>query len=263
MAELLNIKRDEYDEIKAVNFSTLKHIEGSALNYLYERDHKKPPTSAMGFGTVCHVAHLEPEIYDAGKVIVESNRGTKGFEKESALYPNSFCVTANEDQIIRWQRQAFKKNKSHDLFFSGEQKVEHAIAWKDPETGLTCKGIIDLFVESAVVDLKTSAYTEEHLWLNQFYGKFYHAQIVMYHDALKELDGRDRACVIVKLETTPPYDVVPYVLPNEVVVSGRNTYCRWLWRLKTCWEAGTYPGLALGGLRRLPIRKWALEAQGE
>ena len=262
-AEILQMTEEEYRKTEGINFSSLKYMAVSPMKYKWKLSRPSKATVAMDLGTICHTAHLEPEKYDSVKTLCEYTRGTKKFDAEQEKYPHLIMVTEEERMMIDIQRANFRANEYYDMINAPDSQTEVAIRWKDAETGLKCKCRIDRYNSNLLIDVKTSGFSDEHPWINYFYQAYYHCQLAMYTDALIALDSIDRPSICLKFETVPCHDCVPYPIPNAVINGGRNQYRGWLWNLQNCLETDKWPGLAKNGLRELPVKEWALKAQGE
>jgi len=68
---------DNYGEIQAVNWSSLKLLEpsagGSPLFYRWHRDHPRPDTAAMKAGRAFHCATLEPDKFDERYAVLQGS----------------------------------------------------------------------------------------------------------------------------------------------------------------------------------------------
>lgn len=256
--ELLELSEPEYRAMPAVNWSTLKHMNISPLQYQWELKNGGRSTSAMGLGTVEHLAVLTPEQFIGHTAIfTEANRGTKGFDKFAAANDNKIPVTPEEHAMIMLHIKRFRDNESFETI-TYDAKIEQCMRWTDPKTGLICKCRPDMFNDVSLTDLKTTRHVEDDLWWWDFKKKRYHAQFAFYHDALRLLDGRDRTCVVVKLETEPAYDVVYYPLPDQAIIEGRAHYQRLMRELRDCIQVNAWPGKC-DELAPVKFNNWVIE----
>lgn len=240
--ELLDLSEPEYRAMPAVNWSALKHMDISPAQYIWEMEHPTEATSAMALGTIEHSVVMESDKYfDKLKKFDGANRGTKKFDAFCDANPSSIIVTVDEYEMLLLHLDRFRKNKHYEQI-TENAKIEQCLRWTDLETGLVCKCRPDMFNDLVLVDLKTSRHIIERDWWWDFKKKRYHAQFAFYYDALRLLDGIERVCMVVKLETSPCFDVVYYPLPDVAIVEGRAHYRRLLNELRDCLEVNAWPG---------------------
>lgn len=256
--ELLNLTEAEYRALPGINWSSLKHMAVSPAQYKWEIDHPQPASAAMSLGTVEHIALMTPEDYLRRKEIIDVKRGTKAFDKYIlGLNPDIIFVTQEEHEMILLHIERFRANK-HYAQITENAKIEQALRWTDEETGIVCKGRPDMFNDLILPDFKTSRHIEDRKWWWDFKDRKYHCQFAYYHDALKLLDGRNRVNVVVKLETTPCFDVVVYPLSDTAITEGRSHYRRLLNELRDCLEADAWPGKC-DELATVDFHNWVID----
>lgn len=255
--ELLDMNEPEYRALRAVNWSSLKHMKTSPAQYRWEVDHPPKSTTAKELGTLIHAVLLEPTMTIDQIVLVDANRGTKKFEQLAQEYPHNILVTHTEYAMLAVQRERLMTNQRYAQIF-GNATIEQPLRWTDPETNLVCKCRPDLYNDVVLVDIKTSSEIDERKWWWDFKKRRYHAQFAFYHDALKLLDGRDRVCVVIKIETKPCFDVVYYPLPAIAIEEGRSHYRDKLNELRDCVEANAWPGKC-DELAEVNFHDWYIE----
>lgn len=259
-AELLHMPEEEYRKSHGVNWSALKSMTISPAQYKWEMDHPRDAaTKEMALGTIIHMALMTPEAYFEKKHVATSgaNRGTKGFQKEEKAYSESILVTPEEHEMILMHIDAFQANDMHGLI-TKDAVIEQSIRWTDLDTGIVCKGRPDMYNNNVLVDIKTSRHIEDKKWWWDFVSMKYHCQFAYYHDALYQLDGLERKCICVKVETTPCFDVVYYPLPYEAIAEGRYHYKELLQELKDCSDANLWPGKGNNELAEVNFSRWQI-----
>ncbi len=63
------------------------------------------------------------------------------------------------------------------------------------------------------------------------------------------------------VESKPPYAVVVYDIPEEVIEIGREEYTRLLELLADCERANDWPGPAMGGEVMFSLPSWAYQQE--
>lgn len=256
--ELLELSEPEYRKLPGVNWSSLKHMAISPAQYKWEVDHPKPPSTAMSLGKIEHSVILETDKYlDKLTVFDGANRGTKKFDAACEANPDKLIVTPGEHEMILLHLERYRANK-HFSQITENAKVEQCLRWTDPETGIVCKCRPDMFNDLVLVDLKTNRHIEERRWWYDFKDYKYHCQFAFYYDALRLLDGIERVNVVVKLETSPCFDVLYFPLPDTALMEGRAHCRRLLNELRDCVEVDAWPGKC-DELAKVDFNNWVID----
>ena len=72
----------EYNEIDAINWSTLKHIQRSPAHFKYLLDNPPKQTAAQSFGVAVHEAILEPDKFQENYIIApDLDKRTKAYKE--------------------------------------------------------------------------------------------------------------------------------------------------------------------------------------
>jgi hypothetical protein len=241
-----HINRAKYDTLKAINWSTLKTASTSLLHYKYALEHKPEPTPAMVRGIAIHHAVFEPEIF-MDKYAVW--RGARKAGKEWL----DFLASAGDREILTGEaydqclaiRAAVRGSDLVVPYLKGG-KAEVSITWKDPITGLECKGRLDWLSRSPPVtlDLKsTSRGVGTADFGRQAAGLLYHAGAAWYVDGLAcATRSQIRPFVFVAVETDPPHDVATYAMTPDALEAGRREYRRLLDLVSWAIEHDKWPG---------------------
>ncbi len=254
----------EYCAIDRVNFSRLKAMAYSPAHYRvnYRRD-----TPALGIGRLIHMAVLEPEEF-ADSTIMWTGGMTSGKDprpttnKRSNAY-KAFCIEANaagkvvidaadRELCLRVADAVHGHPAAHRHLSDGV--AELTVEWTHP-IGIECKSRLD-YLGLSLVDLKSSADVRPSQFGKAAHRYNYHAQAAMYQDAAKALQGDPPPVVIIAVEKAPPFDVVPYVVPDEAIAAGRSLYQDWMVQLARCLETDSWPGMCPSEAE-LELPQWA------
>jgi hypothetical protein len=125
-------------------------------------------------------------------------------------------------------------------------QTERRLSWVDEETGLACKGIADIVLPGAVVDLKTVRTTEPGQLLRDIMRMGYHIQGAHYCAGLEAVEGLVPGSVrfgILAVEGNAPHDAALVWLDDiTIMYSGETERRQLLRRAAECLSSGRYPG---------------------
>jgi hypothetical protein len=245
---------ERYTSLERVNISNLKEMARSALHYRYRCAHQKE-SATLSMGRSAHTAILEPErferdfivwdeVTDGGKM--SPRRGKKWdafceFNKgKTVVKPDEFRFACNVRDAVRHKPVARK--------YLCDGPCELSLLWEDAETKAPCKGRLDLVTTvgqiDCIVGIKTSRDLDPRKFSAQAASLHYYLQWAFYYDGYSTLTGKSPRIVEICVEATPPYDVVVYVVPADVLELGREAYRELLVKLGDCERAKRWPGRA-------------------
>jgi hypothetical protein len=277
----------DYCRLPAINWHTLAPYRRSPLHGRHAELQPDDASEAQVAGEAFHCAILEPERFERDYAVMPKFDG----------HPNS---NAHKDARAAWQadHSAFvhlKADEKNALVAMGKSVREHPTAsrllfgagrnelgavWRDPVTGITCKGRIDrLSRVPAAAITPTARPTDQVLCLTDLksskspgpgphefareaakYG--YHGQLAWYLDGLRSIEPAEFAVMVVAVENVAPYDVVVHQLDPEVLDEGRKLYRRLLTEYLACEKSKRWPGAVPEGVNYLTLPRWAEEPEG-
>lgn len=248
-----------YNDIDAVNISTLKVLwSQSPKHYRHRLEVQREETAALRLGIAAHMAVLEPlrfaDHYTVRPADIDGR--TKAGKLWLAEHAGRPILTAQEHAQCVAMSEAVGCDPVASLFMTAG-KVEHPIQWTDEETGIDCKGRLDLLTDSGVLfGLKTARAVDPRSVAAQSARLGYHLQWAFYHDGLVALDQTPKRVVEVFVESSAPYDVVTYEIGDDVLDEGRQAYREALVALAACRATGEWPGQARA-IVPLELPRWA------
>lgn len=278
----------DYGAVKAVNWSSLKHMSVSPRMFRYRLTHPEPRKPAWVLGGAIHCIVIEPEKFadryvtldaetiDAvapgrglkeGKALVEEHPewGTAAMtsaEYQAACvalaFPGKEQLTERQRAICIAARDAVREHRTARELLRGGC-AEEVVTWTDGYTGLAAKGRIDYLRPDLVIDLKSSRDPTPAKFERDAVNYGYAAQVAFYHDgarAAKRITGDRRPCVIA-VRTKDDFDVAAFQLTQEALDTGRAIYRSLLQRVAECTQADYWPGVA-PELRDLNLPPWAV-----
>lgn len=274
VGKVLGLDASAYHAHPAVNASLLKEMQRSPLHAWarYIDPDRKPsePTPAMAFGTACHTAVLEPEVFAATYALVPVgiDRRTKvgkeaWAEFEAWAEGRTILTDADADAIFGVRRAVLAHGLAGSWLTSGEAEASW-FAESPDHPGIWLRGRTDRTTPVAdgttlVADLKTTQDATRGAFIAEIYRRGYHIQAAFYVDLLR-LCGEDvQHFVFVAAEKAHPFAVGVYHLDAEDLEVGRAAYKALLATYAKCREANHWPGPSPESIRAEAPR-WASTA---
>lgn len=252
-----------YRSAPGVNISNLKAMGKSPAHYLAKiEEPASDPTDAQVFGTLLHLAVLEPERL-AGAYVTRPE-GLKFTTKEGKAWKDSQTLPILDDAksaaLIRTAMAVSNHPTAGQILAGGKKEV--SVFKTDPKTGLLLKGRIDCLTEDengfvTVVDVKTTDDASISGFSRAIASWQYHAQAAFYLD-LVDADY----FVFLAVEKSAPYAVGIYALDEASIMKGRDAYCTWLDKLAECQASGEWPGYSLE-VETISLPAWAMKGGAE
>ena len=245
-----------YDEIKAVNWSTLKHMAVSPLLYCWRLTHPQPRTPALVVGTAIHCAVFEANKFDSRFAIFDGTRRGREWGAWQMEHPGVESLKPDEAGRVRAVVAAVKGHRVAWRILE-PCRNEELMTWVDPDTGLACKARLDAICPAYVADLKSACDPAPRAFSRQSANLLYHGQLAWYHDGAVvagKVPGDTRP-YIVAVDSDEPYDVAAYQLGADALAVGRALYRALLRKLLDCTAADWWPGCA-PDLQQLSLPQW-------
>lgn len=240
---------------RRANFSTLKYMAQSPAHYLYALHTPVKVTPVMEFGTLAHVAGLEPGELQGYAIWPARRQGNawKAFQADNAGRE----ITTQKD-FDRARALAASVHSHPDIApHLADGEAELTVLWTDAETGIQCRGRIDWISRLGMIaDLKTTQDASPDAFGRQVFNFSYHAQAAFYQDGVFAVTGERLPSGLWAAESKAPHVTQAYALPDDVIAAGRALYRGWLRRLAECLSADKWPGYATGPVT-LELPRWA------
>lgn len=232
-----------YRAIDATNWSKLKSMRISPRQYAHDLQHDKDDTPAMRIGRAAHAFLLEPDAFEREYVCYRGERRGKAWADFAAAHAHQTILTLTEWERALTTACAINADP-HAREFLRIGLKEAAVTWTDSETGLACKGRVDL-AGVHLAEIKTTAVIEPYRFAALAARLGYHIQAAFYLDGLAANGlSVDPEPVLVVVQSEPPHDVCVYRFAVHTVDVGRAEYRRLLQLLKRCRERNEWPGVS-------------------
>lgn len=259
------LSRAEYDALKRLNLSTLKHIGRSPAHYKHALTHERPDTDALKRGRAVHVATFEPMVFARRYAIWDGGtRRGKDWDKFCEDNAGKEILTESQASDVEEIAAAVRADPIAAPYLSGG-RGEQTITWDleipalsdFPAQSWECKGRLDWVTRGALVDLKTATTAHPEQFGRQAVKFGYHVQAAWYSDGYEIATGKRLPVVLVVVETEPPHVVSVFQIPDRYLDLGRDVYRGWLNRLDWCQRENLWPGY-LEDVGELTLPRWAI-----
>ena len=247
-------------EPKPLSWSALKHMAKSPLEYRYRIDHPTPDKPAYLLGRAIHCLVLEPEHFDERYALCEITRNPrhKAYQEWMAEHPDAEALKPDEWHRVRSATDAVMSHRVAAEVLTG-CRHEEPMEWVDPDTGLKCRGRVDLISSAYVAELKMTRHIEPRSFAADAARYGYHGQLGgLYHTGatvLRKIDGNTPPFFIA-VDPEPPHDVAVMQMCLEDLAAGRALVLSLMQRLELCVATSEWPGVA-PDLVQLQLPPWA------
>lgn len=218
--------------------------------YRYEREHKPIPTKEFSFGHAAHklVLGAGPEML----VVDAENWRTKAAQeqRDQAIADGLTPLLATEYEIVKQMADAIRRHPVAAALFSIETgRPEQALFWRDRETGIWCRAMLDWLRwpgedrRLIVPDFKTAISASPVRFEKAMYEYDYHRAAAWYIDAVIGVERAEKAAfVFVVQEKSPPYLVSVFEPDALALEAGRHYNRQARLVFAECQATGNWPG---------------------
>jgi len=238
----INMPWEEYQSLNAFSKSMVGPAlrSGAHLDWYIHGPRKE--TTSIAFGSLVDCLLLEPELFDERYVIrPETYEGPKGEVKPwnaNAKVCKEFLTDAkcrgssviSRADYVKAEKTA-ESVRAHPTagpaVRDGLSQV--SLVWEDAETGVLCKGRLDLKNGSSILDLKTSRDGSRESFSRDIANFGYHVQAGAYLEGLRVLGEAADEFLFVVVETSDETEcpaVVVYRIEPESAVAGLYKFRR-------------------------------------
>lgn len=228
------------------------------------------PTEALVFGSLFHVAVLEPEKYTRDYFVPPAlapdnqpwdrrKKDHKEWWKEIEADKRT-PITAEDNKLVLAMRAAIGRCPHAANLVFDESMSETAIWWIDSETGIARKSKRDTLHRNGtiIVDIKSCRDASPQAFARDCVNFGYHRQVATYTEGHEVVTGEPpRAMVFVCIEKNEPHDVAAYELDEEAVALGNRQNREALNRLAKCIETGDWTAEYQRRVKRLTLPRYA------
>jgi hypothetical protein len=246
---------DEYLQIDALNWSSLKWMRESPAAFLYRLQNPIDDTTRLKQGRGAHAAVLEPDRFAIDYAVFPGlRRQGKEWDEFAAANSGKTILKADEWEDCLAIRDAIMSHPvAKPLLRAG--KPEYVMTWTDEPTGIACKARVD-WLGDCLVDLKTTYSIEKHRFGIIAARMGYHAQLAFYRTGLRFCGMGDVPVKIIAVEQAAPHDVAVFGLDDGDLYAGEQEYEELLRKVAAGRFSGQWPG-RYPEEEALALPKWA------
>lgn len=271
----MQVIKGGYENMKGVRWSHLKNARRSMAHVKSAIHKENRSTDAMLKGSVADCALIEPEKLNERYFVMPEFSWNSKANKAAAVA--SFCdlyenvgdpenmLSMKKDEIVAWLservgKQAIEKSLFDDCKGMAKSVLAHpsasklleksdrkqfAVAWEDGETGVTCKGLVDLYSsEGLLIDAKTTENAKYHVFQGQMARYDYIGQLAYYRRGLIANGHKVDSCAFLVVESVAPYAVACYQLSEAALSHADARIDDYLKRFAFCKQTDEWPGYA-------------------
>jgi hypothetical protein len=250
-----NVPEADYHSAQAISAGFVNDMTERSAAYAWHNSAMNPDyvpkrAAAMDFGTLVHLACLEPNRL-AERIAVHDfpdyrSKDARAF-RDAAYAAGKIPLKAEEFEPIAAIRRAILKDPiAGDLLKPGRGSVELTGFWFDPATGVPCKIRADHVLNAGrdIVDIKTTSNAHPENCRRRMAQAGHHIRAAWYLDAWERLtDGRrPQHYWFLTVERTAPYQVLVYECDSWALDVGQLIYRAALEKIARFASDGTIPG---------------------
>lgn len=249
-----------YETAAGLNWSSLKHIATSPRMYQWRLAHPEPRSFEFDLGSAAHCAILEPADFAARYAVYDGKRDarTKAYQEWQEANPNVYALKPRDLESITSIVTAVHSHRVASRLLDGAA-TEQEMEWRDPDTGILCKGRVDVLGSYGIADLKTCADPSPRMFRQAAARYLYHGQLAFYHFGAMEsglIPPDAERPYIIAAQSDEPFDVAVYQLSVSDLTAGRALCVELQNLLGACASADFWPGVA-PDLMELNLPGWA------
>jgi hypothetical protein len=265
--ELVNWTWEEYIAFPALNGSVLAKARVadaiSMKHLLHAWEQGSEDTDALRFGRLVHCLLLEPKEVEKRYWTWEGRRAGNDYKlrcKEAAAVGAELVKATGQysmERALPLAHEVLANPEVQKLIKAGQR--EQAVLC--PELGMQCKGRLDWVStsEHVLMDVKTAANIEGLALGRSFFSFRYDIKLGLYQRWLNAVTNDRWPVVMVAVESDPPHDVLPVVVPDAVLDHGVDKAMAILQGVRRAIETNEWPGIAGNGYYPLRIPAWEMD----
>lgn len=255
---------EQYQALRGVNWSTLRHMDTSALAYRENLLNPPPSTAVMDLGSAMHAAILEPEEFHARYAIFDGRRGTKAHQEWQDENPGVTDLKPDEWDQVMGAAEAVHSRRQGKLArrILRHARTEVTLQWTDPDTHVRCKARPDIIGPTILADVKTTGSVDPRRFGRLAADMVYHGKMAFAAMGLREIGHPVERVTILAVEQKPPHDVGVFDICQGDLERSEQHVANLLSQLKTCRRRRIWPGRC-ENTQVLDLPPWLFESDND
>jgi exodeoxyribonuclease VIII len=237
--------RQEYDSVKALNYSGMKHLLRSPRHYIEYVNAESKDSKALRVGRMVHEAVLQPDVFSKYVIAPDVKRNTK---EGKAVYEAFLSTLAADATIADSEEMELAVNVSNSIKALMQRQnivmIESEAMFLSEDSGVPLKCSIDMIAEDGFIyDLKTTDEATPRAFLRTVLQFKYHLQAYVYSTIYeRERAIRPKGFRFIVVEKEPPFEAAIFQLGPELNTDAVFLYEQCLKTFKSCQAMDSWPG---------------------
>jgi exodeoxyribonuclease VIII len=267
----------EYHLRPEVSKHDLDLIRRAPLLYQYRKANPEPPDDEMNFGSLVHLALLQPHLLENSvcylpsdapprplpsqiKCREEGKAASKSAEERFTFWDDwneknagKFNIKPETMEKVLGIQKSIMENPSTAIYFQGEQLREASLFWERSGTRMEngkripwtveCRARLDILRTAEIVDLKTCGDASRGGFSRDMATRRYSHQGEHYLDGARACGYQVQSFVMIAVECHAPYLCAAHALGESSIDVARDENKRDLGIYHKCKESGIWPNI--------------------
>lgn len=241
-----NLFHDEYLKVDALSSSGMRYLERSPRHYLYSKQAVWEPTKAQELGTMVHMAVLEPKRFLSTYVAEpkfdkRTNLGKAAYESFVQENKGKLVVPMDSFIAVEGILEALEGSRTVGSLLKGGI-AECSYFSEMDGVPVKCRADYVNITNGILVDVKTTQDASATEFARSCKNYDYARQMCFYKDIIEKVEEAQIVkCVIIAIESKPPYGIACYEIHPYDLDHARSNYKSLIEIYKKCMTSGLWP----------------------
>jgi len=256
-----DLPAETYHAMPELSNSGMSKLKKSPANFKHYLDHGSESTDAMEFGSMFHMAILEPHLFNSTYESTNCNdKRTSAYKSAAKAIEAAGRIPIEEKTVIQLMKMKDAMQSSFPGFIPlRDGRPEVSVLYEDD--GVQCKCRIDYLGDDAIIDLKTTTDASANGFQDSVFKFGYNRQQAHYQRPF-ELAGTPKRFYFWAVEKEPPFLNAIYELDEAALIMGRAEREKLMALYKTCKALDKWPGLPTT-IQTISLPAWAFRDKSD
>lgn len=262
--QILKLSREEYDALKADNFSRIKNVEDSEEHFQQSELMQEQDKDEFRRGRLTHMALFEHQRFASEvKIWKEGDKRGNAWKEFKAEWDGFEIIKPDERDLYVGIANAVRSHPVASKYVTNG-KSEMTLLWERMVPKMKCKGMVDFIANvDALADLKVVANITPRVFGLNAARYFWHVQAAFYRDGFETITGKRPPYKLIAVQAKAPHVVAVYNVPEFQLDAGREKYMGWLERIEAARRENNFPGPTGTGEGELQLPQWAVPSDND